>query len=207
MRSRHTRPAYSSPWPPPGRGPHQADAGLNQPLEAADPAALNRWPVGPRPISITAAPARPAVRLRPDAAFKTRKLSLLHLISLTCKLAVTTAREDDMRTPKRNRGRTILIVALAVIFIVSAGQALVAGQGGAVAGLLLFGVFGVACFRAGSRRSQSRRSQAPQAPAPQAPPRAPQAPRSQAPRSAGGRRPQLGGRIVRDAVRLLISRH
>ena len=107
-----------------------------------------------------------------------------------------------MRTRSRNRGRKILIVALAVIFIVSAVQALVAGQGGAVAGLLLFGVFGVACFRAGSRRSQSRGSQAPQAPAPQAPPRAPQAPRP-----TGGRRPQLGGRIVRDTVRLLISRH
>jgi hypothetical protein len=110
-----------------------------------------------------------------------------------------------MRIRSRKRGRKILIVALAVIFIVSTGQALVAGQGGTVAGLLLVGVFGVACFRAGSRRSQARGPQAPQAPAPRAPRR--QAPRPPAPRPAPGRRPQLGLRIVRDVARLLISRH
>ena len=49
--------------------------GLNQPLDATDPATLNRWPSGLRPIAITAAPARPAVRLRLDTRIQNQKVT------------------------------------------------------------------------------------------------------------------------------------
>lgn len=108
----------------------------------------------------------------------------------------------------------VLMTAAGFVVVVTALVALVEGQTGTLAGLMLLAVFGVACFRHGRRR-QARASQA-QVPPPQTQPpqsqarasqaRAPQ-PQARAPRSPDGRRSRLGARIVRDALRMVISRH
>jgi hypothetical protein len=92
-----------------------------------------------------------------------------------------------------SRAGRILAAALVVFVALTGTQAVLNGQMGTLAGLLLAAGFGLACFRAGRRRSQTRVPQALGSPARAV--RAPARPR-RSPRA----------RMARDAARLLISR-
>ena len=95
-----------------------------------------------------------------------------------------------MSSRRTSRLARILVAAPIVLLVIHLGLALAAGQAGTLAGLLLVAAFGTACYRAGRR---------PQAQATQGRPRTSRPP-------ARRRRSPLGGRIARDAARLLISR-